>query len=248
MYTLALVDDEAYILEMLQEVFPWAEMGFAIKAACTNGQSLLAFLENNRVDVLLTDIVLGGENGLDVCAAARKLQPDLLVVILSAHSDFEYARTAMRLNIFDYLLKPITFEGVTTCFTAVKDKLDILHNPDKPEDTNYRVNLIKSYVDKHCGEDISLESMAALLAMNPAYFNRFFKRHEGIAFSDYLAKRRMERAIDLLKDPRNKIFEICMQVGYYGKQSFYKQFRKHTGRTPVQYRDEVLKIKETDDA
>jgi len=251
MYTLALVDDETYIMEMLRDVFPWNDMGFNIVACCKSAKEMIAYLQDNSVDVLLTDIVLGAETGLDLSAVARKLHPNIVLVILSAYSEFEYARTAMRLNVFDYLLKPITHEGVTNCFTAIKDKLDIIHNlhknPATSEDANYRVNLIKSYIDKHCGEDISLESMADLVAMNPAYFSRFFKRHEGMHFSDYLARCRMEKAIELLQDPRNKIFEICAKVGYYGKQSFYKQFRKHTGRTPIQYRDEVLKIKEVDD-
>jgi len=252
-YTLALVDDETYILEMLRDVFPWAEMGFDVVACCGSARDMLGYLRNNSVDVMLTDIVLGGETGLELSASARQLSPEIIIIILSAHSEFEYARTAMRLNVFDYLLKPVTHESVATCFSAVKDKLDIIRNLNNNqessvgEETNYRVNLIKSYIDKHCGEDISLESMASLVSMNPAYFSRFFKRHEGVQFSDYLARRRMEKAIELLQDPRNKIFEICAKVGYYGKQSFYKQFRRHTGRTPVQYRDEVLKMRDVDD-
>jgi len=276
MYSLALIDDEAYILEMLHDVFPWAQMGFRVVACCSSAQEMLEYLKEHSVDVILTDIILGGETGLDLSDAARKLHPNIIIVILSAHSEFEYARTAMRLNVFDYLLKPITHEGVTNCFAAIKDKLDIIHKLDihanresqaelqacfpysrgrlldknpiaTNEDTNYRINLIKSYIDKHVGEAISLESMADLLAMNPTYFSRFFKRHEGIQFSDYLVRRRMEKAIELLADPHNKIFEICAKVGYYGKQSFYKQFRKATGRTPIQYRDEVLQIRDYDD-
>ncbi|MCL2361291.1 MAG: response regulator [Defluviitaleaceae bacterium] len=245
MYTLALVDDETYILELLKDVFPWAEMGFKIVAYCSASHEMLAYLQENPVDVLLTDIILGGETGLELSEAARKIKPNIIIVILSAHSEFEYARTAMRLNIFDYLLKPITHEGVTKCFAAIRDKLDIARNLHKTnQDENYRLNLIKSYIDKHVGEDISLESMAALIAMNPAYFSRFFKRHQGMSFHDYLVARRMEKAIDLLQDPRNKVFEICAKVGYYGKQSFYKQFRKHTGLTPVQYRDRILQTRE----
>ena len=245
MYKLVIVDDETYILEMLRDVFPWADMGFDVVASFSGAGGALEYLASNNVDVLLTDIVLGGETGLELSAKVRTINPNTIIVIQSAHSEFEYARTAMRLDVFDYLLKPITYEGVANCFLAVKNKLDLVHNLKKTpgsDDANYRINLIKSYIDKHCGEDISLESMAALVAMNPAYFSRFFKRHEGVQFSDYLAKRRMDMAIELLKDPRNKIFEICTKVGYYGKQSFYKQFRKYTGRTPVQYRDEVLQI------
>ncbi|MCL2377526.1 MAG: response regulator [Defluviitaleaceae bacterium] len=248
MYNLALVDDELNILEMLKNAFPWEEMGFNIVSCCSSANDMLDYLRDNNVDVMITDIVLGGETGLDLSAAAQKIRPNMIIVIVSAHNEFEYARTAMRLSIFDYLLKPVTYEGVKACFSAVKDKLDILKklnlatDSEKNNASNYRVNMIKSYIDKHYGEDISLDSMAALVAMNPAYFSRFFKRHAGMQFSDYLVKRRMEKAIELLRDPRHKIFEISSMVGYYGKQSFYNQFRKYTGCTPLEYRDKVLKM------
>ncbi|MCL2392862.1 MAG: helix-turn-helix transcriptional regulator, partial [Oscillospiraceae bacterium] len=66
-------------------------------------------------------------------------------------------------------------------------------------------------------------------------------------FADYLAECRMEKAIELLRDPSYRVFEISAMVGYYGKQNFYKRFRQHTGRTPSEYRNTVLKIQDDDD-
>ncbi|MDR1439180.1 MAG: helix-turn-helix transcriptional regulator [Clostridiales bacterium] len=89
--------------------------------------------------------------------------------------------------------------------------------------------------------------MADSVAMNAAYFSRFFKRHTGEHFAEYLAKRRMEKAIELLRDPRYKVFEISPMVGYFSKQNFYRRFRQHTGRTPIEYRNEVLMIQDDDE-
>jgi AraC-like DNA-binding protein len=84
--------------------------------------------------------------------------------------------------------------------------------------------------------------MADTVAMNPAYFSRFFKRHTGENFADYLAFRLMEKAISLLWDPRYKVFEIAPMVGYFSKHNFYRRFRQHTGKTPIEYCNEVLRI------
>ena len=114
-------------------------------------------------------------------------------------------------------------------------------------DDNYRIAMVKRYIDKNVGGDLTLESVSAIVSMNPAYFSRFFKRHTGLHFADYLTERRMERAIELLRDPVHRVFEISALVGYFSKKNFYKQFKRYTGRTPSEYRNEVLKIEDTDD-
>jgi two-component system response regulator YesN len=47
-------------------------------------------------------------------------------------------------------------------------------------------------------------------------------------------------AKELLKDPHNKVYEICAKLGYFSKQRFYQLFRQHTGVTPIEYRNKVL--------
>ncbi|MCL2003178.1 MAG: response regulator [Oscillospiraceae bacterium] len=257
MYSLVIVDDESYIRELLGSVFRWSDMGFDLKDSFADTDAALAYLRERPVDVLLADIQLGsGESGLELAAEAQKIHPHIAVVILSAHSDFEYAQTALRISAYDYLLKPVTHESVATCFARLKRMLDAKNAADtasKPsaaheeEIGDYRIALVRRHIEKHVGEDITLESVADLVSMNSAYFSRFFKRHTGVHFADYLAERRMEKAIEYLRNPRYRIFEICTKVGYFSKQNFYKRFRQHTGRTPVEYRNEVLKVRDEDD-
>jgi len=255
MYRLIIVDDEEFILSQLSRVFRWEQMGFTLVGCFTNTEDALKHARENTVDVLLSDIQLGNDTGFRLCVEIREITPKIELVLLSAHSSFEYARTALRINVFDYLLKPVTYEAVSTCFTSLREKLDSIPReeqesfPAENEESsdNYRIALIKQYIEKHVGEDISLAEMSGLISMNPAYFSRFFKKHTGIHFADYLAERRMERAIELLRDPHQKIFEICIAVGYFSKQNFYRRFRQHTGRTPNEYRNEVLKIQDTED-
>lgn len=252
MYTMIIVDDEEYILDQLQETFDWNELGFSLTGGFTDVENALLYIGKHNVDVILTDIQLGNDTGLRLSLFARDINPDIELVLLSAYSDFEYARTAIRLNVFDYLLKPVTYAGIVNCFTALKEKLDqrlLLNNLQKEEAEstdsshdmgNYRINIARQYIDKNIGEDLTLETAADQVSMNAAYFSRFFKKHTGMHFADYVAQRRVEKAIELLRDPANKIFEISVMVGYYSKQNFYKRFRQYTGRTPEEYRNEVL--------
>ena len=258
MHTLIIVDDEEFILEQMTQAFRWTDMGFQLAGAFTGAEAALGYMAENPVDVLLTDIQLGGKSGLELAAEARKNNPRLEIVLLTAHSRFDYAHTALRLRVFEYLVKPVTFSGVTTCFETLRERLDsekalrkAAQAPESTQDSgdesDYRIELVKRYIDKHIGDSLSLESLAETVSMNPAYFSRFFKRHTGVHFAEYLAERRMRRAIELLRDPHYKVFEICTLVGYYSKQNFYKRFRAFTGRTPADYRNEVLKIEGGDD-
>lgn len=253
MYTLIIVDDELIILEQLNQIIYWEDMGFRVSGCFTCVHDTIMHLEENKTDVLLTDINLGNKTGLDLAAIVRERWPDTIVVFLSGYSEFEYARIALRYQVFEYLLKPVTYEGISTCFTAIRRKLDAASDKKTPvggqkfDSDDYRINLVKKYIDKHVGDDISLESMANLVSMNPAYFSRFFKKHTTQNYSDYVTECRMEKAISLLKDPNYRIFEICTLVGYFSKQNFYNQFRRYTGCTPIEYRNKVLKIEDYDD-
>jgi Response regulator containing CheY-like receiver domain and AraC-type DNA-binding domain len=255
MYNLILVDDESLILDQLCTVLPWEALGYTLAGRFTETQQALAFLRENTVDVLLTDIQLGSNTGLELALAARNMNPAIELVILSAYSDFEYARSALRLNVYDYLLKPVTYAALSACFEGLKAKLDARWKDGKSPapadsetgDDNYRIAMVKRYIDKNVGGDITLESVSAIVSMNPAYFSRFFKRHTGQHFADYLTGRRMECAIDLLRDPVLKVFEISAMVGYFSKKNFYKRFKNYTGRTPSEYRNKVLKIEGDED-
>jgi len=245
-YNLILVDDEEFILEQLNAVFDWRGLGYNVVGCFSEAAAALAYIKNNDVDALLTDIRLGRDTGHELALSARAAKPEIEIILISAFSEFEYARSAIRLNIHDYLVKPVTYAAVADCFGALKKKLDerkIERVPEKTKMTeNYQIALARRYIEEHIADDVSLEDVAAHVFMNRIYFSRFFKKHTGMHFIAYITELRIEKAIALLKDPHNKASEISLGVGYHSKQHFYKLFKQHTGRTPVEYRNEVLSI------
>lgn len=83
---------------------------------------------------------------------------------------------------------------------------------------------------------LSLEFVASSIYVNPSYLSQLFHRETGKKFIDYLTELRMEKAKELMKDPRLKIYEIGEAVGYPNKRYFSKLFEKYTRMTPSAYR------------
>jgi two-component system response regulator YesN len=91
-------------------------------------------------------------------------------------------------------------------------------------------------IDKHYAGDISLESIADMIALSPPYFSRLFSNQVGKTFIDYLTDLRMSKACHLLQTTSLSIKEICAQVGYADPNYFSRIFKKIIGQTPTEYR------------
>lgn len=102
-----------------------------------------------------------------------------------------------------------------------------------------RIELVKEYLSKHYMEPVSLNEVAAYVELNPSYFSNLFKSEVGMNFSEYLMKLRMERAMQLLRDPKVRIYEIGSMVGYEDAVSFGRAFKKFVGMSPKEYRNTV---------
>lgn len=95
------------------------------------------------------------------------------------------------------------------------------------------------HIDDHLSEQVSMRAVADHLHMNASYFSVLFKEQTGLTFSDYLSRRRVQRAKELLVNTRDSIAEISEQVGYQTAKYFVKVFRSIEGTSPRQYRQNV---------
>ncbi|WNS44894.1 response regulator [Paenibacillus sp. MMS20-IR301] len=98
---------------------------------------------------------------------------------------------------------------------------------------------VKSYVEEHYAENITLESIAALVYMNPYYFSSFFKKHTGQNFKNYLTEVRMDHARRLLLQSDLMVYEIADRVGYNNARHFSDMFKKQFGKLPQEYKQSV---------
>ncbi|MBQ9252957.1 MAG: response regulator [Clostridia bacterium] len=117
-----LVDDESAVLEGLTNALDWAEFGFKHVLSAQSAQEAMLLMRDHPVDLLLLDILMPGMNGLEMLKTIRSRYPRIHCVLISAHSKFEYAQEAIRLNVENYLLKPVDLNELReTVYRAVEN-------------------------------------------------------------------------------------------------------------------------------
>lgn len=117
-----IVDDQKAVVHSLEKGIRWQELGFdAVYTACSAQEAKLV-LVNSEIDVLLTDIEMPEENGLELFRWTKQRFPDIVGVFLTSHADFSYAREALTLGGFDYILQPARYEDVEKVLFAAQEK------------------------------------------------------------------------------------------------------------------------------
>lgn len=388
-----IADDEAKIRRGLSKL-SWSELNIEVVGEAANGLEALEKFVELKPDIMLVDICMPFLNGLQLIGKLYEINPYCIVIIVSGFDEFEYAKEAVRLNVFDYILKPVnrnelmqtvkrgievlerktkderfikwaqnqistetsylkqqfikkwldgktTLAEVTQNFEAFKlpelqegvmmvlQKLEI-EAEDTPkmnaelmdfcilniieeiiepfakpilycEDSQYycvivpqgkanelfhieqkmgimiqkylkKEMIIKSceisainevgvlyqklkeeivteaaktplvlmalaYVEKHYHQpELSLQEVADQTLVSTAYLSRLIKKETGLAFTDYVQKVRIQKAIELMHNPTIKIFEISDRIGYSSQHYFSAAFKKVMGVSPNQYR------------
>lgn len=248
MYKLIIVDDEREINVGFAQYFPWRDIGFEIVSQHVDARSALAYIEKNPVDVIVSDIVMPGMNGLDFSKAVSEmdLEPRPHVLIFSAHSKFEYAQRALQYKCTEYILKSAEYDELIDIFTRLKKTIDEERNVVM-EITTFKVDLpeaakndqvirkIVTYVKENLTL-ANLDAASELVYMSPAYVSHYFKTRCELTFTDYVLALRMHEAGELLLDAKLKIYEVSELVGYKNPTNFARMFRKYFNVSPKEYR------------
>ncbi|KEZ53571.1 response regulator [Metabacillus indicus] len=121
MLKVVIVDDDKIVREGLREFVDWKGMGFEAVQTLSSAEDALHFLESNEADVVLTDIVMDEKNGIDLVRESAKQNEQLKFVLLSGHGEFNYAKEAFKLGVFDYLTKPVQFDELQETFEKLRD-------------------------------------------------------------------------------------------------------------------------------
>ena len=111
------------------------------------------------------------------------------------------------------------------------------------ESESRRVLKVKNYIDAHYKEDIRLEQLANLIGMTPTAFSRYFKHRTGKNLSDYIGDIRLGYAARQLVDTSDTVAEICYSCGFNTLSNFNRQFRKHKGCSPTEFREKYCKTR-----
>ena len=124
LYRIILVDDEEEVRKSIIRIIDWTAVGFAVVGDAENGEDALEKIENLEPDVVLTDIRMPYMDGLTLAERIRQKYPSMKIVIFSGYDDFEYAKQAIKLNVTEYILKPVNVEELTAILKRIKTNLD----------------------------------------------------------------------------------------------------------------------------
>ena len=126
--TLLIVDDEAEIRSGLRSILSWEDYSVSVIGTAASGAEALDKIRYYEPDIVITDIQMPGMSGLELVRRAKKEQFDCSFVILSGYDEFEYAKSAIKYGVREYLLKPISIKELTEIILTLKE--DILSKRD----------------------------------------------------------------------------------------------------------------------
>lgn len=107
------------------------------------------------------------------------------------------------------------------------------------ENVHEIIGKAKYYISEHLTEELTVSNIAESLYITPNYFSRLFKRVMKEGCNEYIVRKRIEKAKSLLDTTSLKVGEIAQMVGYRDTNYFSLAFKKHTGKSPTKYREEI---------
>ena len=108
MINLLLIDDEKTILHGIVNLVDWSNHGFQIKGAFSNSLEALDFfsIHSNDIDIVITDLIMPELDGIELARLLKKIKPDIQILVLSSHDEFQLVKDSFKEGVSDYLLKP----------------------------------------------------------------------------------------------------------------------------------------------
>ncbi|WNQ10153.1 helix-turn-helix domain-containing protein [Paenibacillus aurantius] len=132
------------------------------------------------------------------------------------------------------LTRCVTWEELRHCFHDIHA---MLFRAIQPSDRKQQFAEILAYIQEHYHEELSMELFAERMNMSVGHFSRLFKEEVGEKYVEYIAKLRIHRSKTYLLQTDMKIDDIAGQVGYWGRNSFIRNFRRYEGITPAKFRE-----------
>jgi two-component system response regulator YesN len=207
--------------------------------------SMLRMMDTGRLEVFINQRC--NETSIKGIVTVKEYQDklySLLIQVGSGINGSEKAGVFMANNIYQFVEE---LEECTSLPAANKrfiDTLVLISTYDYKEGTksgdNKSVALVKLFIQKNFHKVINLDMLANQVSMNPSYFSVLFKKEEGISLTDYIVSVRIIKAMEYLRDPQFKVYEVATKTGFNDEKYFSKVFKKNVGITPKEYKEKSI--------
>ena len=222
-----IVDDEFIVRIGLSGNIPWGENGFVVVGVAKNGEEAIEKIKVSMPDILITDIQMPLVNGFDLIESAIKFNKNMRTIIITHHEDFSYAKEAIKLGVYDYILKTdLTPELLLNTIIKLSYVMDSNQHKSLPEtgakfNNSAHVEYFLTELTKN--RLITPEEIKTYINNNKTKFNysHFFMMASSIEKSEEDDKKRLEGSIALFKkrfqEMTDEIFSEndIKLVGYY---------------------------------
>ncbi|MFP5111545.1 response regulator [Bacillaceae bacterium C204] len=153
MLKLLIADDEVIIRKGLKAAIDWEKFSIQVVGEAEDGELALELAKELKPDILFLDICMPFLNGLDLIKQLENLLPDSLFILITGHDEFSYAQQAVRLGVFDYLLKPVNVMELENVIERAAEELkskNDLQNRDKQFEGNrelLKIDFLQKWIE-----------------------------------------------------------------------------------------------------
>lgn len=269
MYRVMIIDDEETIREGLRSVINWEEHNCVIVGEAEDGDEGVKLINELKPDIIFTDVRMPGLNGLEMISQIRELHQSCIIIILTGFREFEYAQQAISLGAFRLILKPtntdellqIIDDAVIELKKQVSNQNELINLRARLKEfygvtpvakdsslssaesstgnSKYLVAKAIEILKSNYFKDLDLKTVSDQLYISTWHLSKLLKKETGSNFIDILNEIRIEESKKMLLSPQLKIYEIAEKVGYADVPYFTKLFKKHTGQTPMDYKNSI---------
>lgn len=247
MYKVVLIDDEAVVVEGLQEVVDWEGFGCRVVGTAYNAASGANAIRLHSPDIVFTDIKMPDADGMTMLAGLKSEFPHMQVTVLTGYQNFKYAQQAVALGVTRLLLKPSRMEDIREAMDAMIANLAKGVLPPEPEAeqedehsaNSFIVRQAIGYLEENYAERLTLQDLADHCYVSQWHLSKLLNKHTGKNFYELLNETRIAAAKRLLRDPSLKIGDICELVGYVDTGHFSRVFKKIEGMSANEYRNKA---------
>ena len=124
MKSVLIADDEIHVRSLLKHLIHWDEFELILKGEFDNAEDVVSFVKQEKVDIIITDIMMPGMNGIEMIKTVKEIQNQCRFILISGYRDFEFAQAAVKLGVSDYILKPLNEEEVNTVLKTLASEKD----------------------------------------------------------------------------------------------------------------------------
>ncbi|GKU81947.1 response regulator [Niallia sp. NCCP-28] len=227
-----LVDDEPLELEQLQFLIQDKYPAWQIWTA-DDGVQAKKILAKHSIDLALLDIHLPGETGLELGFFIKKNYKTECIMV-TAYEDFHYAQEAIRMNVFDYIVKPVIKTEFYETMERFKEKNGHLNR------VSPLIQQVIDIIQQQYRSKLNLTEIAQSVHVSSSYLSRKFAEELGMTFQEYLVSYRIKRAKQLLKEnPFWSIQQVADEAGFTSLHHFSYTFKKLVQVTPRRFKENI---------